>query len=135
MRDRAIAVLDGKATRRRRHPPPRHPPGCDPGRRRNADAAADYLIAKAPYLDYPTALAQGLADRHRRHRRRLPPPRQGPHGHHRSPLGTAGAEAVLKLRALRSNGDFDDYWRYHLAQERRRVHQSRYLNGHIPQAA
>ena len=37
--------------------------------------------------------------------------------------------------ALRSNGDFDTYWRYHLAQERSRVHESRYLNGHIPQAA
>lgn len=31
--------------------------------------------------------------------------------------GLHGAEAVLKLRALRSNGDFDDYWRYHLAHE------------------
>ena len=49
--------------------------------------------------------------------------------------GLPGAEAILKLRALRSNGDFDTYWRYHLAQERRRVHESRYLNGHIPQAA
>ena len=25
-----------------------------------------------------------------------------------------GAEAVLKLRVVRSNGDFDDYWRFHL---------------------
>ena len=46
--------------------------------------------------------------------------------------GLSGAEAILKLRALRSNGDFDAYWRYHLAQERRRVHESRYLNGHHP---
>jgi hypothetical protein len=49
--------------------------------------------------------------------------------------GLSGAEAILKLRALRNNGDFDTYRRYHLAQERRRVHESRYLNGHIPQAA
>jgi hypothetical protein len=49
--------------------------------------------------------------------------------------GRDGAEAVLKLRALLSNGDFDQYRRYHLAQERQRVHQSRYANGVIPQAA
>ena len=49
--------------------------------------------------------------------------------------GLSGAEAILKLRALPSNGDFDTYWRYPLAQERRRVHESRYLTGHIPQAA
>jgi len=46
-----------------------------------------------------------------------------------------GAEAILKLRALRTNGDFDDYWTFHLAQQRRRVHQSRYTNNSIPQAA
>jgi hypothetical protein len=43
-----------------------------------------------------------------------------------------GAEAILKLRALHSNGDFDAYWTYHLDQEHRRVHQSRYANGVIP---
>jgi len=30
-------------------------------------------------------------------------------------------------------GDFDDYWTYHLAQERRRIHQSRYADALIPQ--
>ena len=37
-----------------------------------------------------------------------------------------GAEAVLKLRTLVSNGDFDDYWSWHLKQEYQRVHRSRY---------
>jgi len=46
-----------------------------------------------------------------------------------------GAEAVLKLRALISNGDFDDYWNMHLAREHQRVHQSRYAHSTIPQAA
>jgi hypothetical protein len=46
--------------------------------------------------------------------------------------GLVGAEAILKLRALRSNGDFDAYWAYHLAQERQRVHAARYANGVIP---
>src|SRR5680860_958138 len=49
--------------------------------------------------------------------------------------GLHGAEAILKLRALHSNGDFETYWAWHLAQERRRVHQSRYLDGSIPRAA
>ena len=30
--------------------------------------------------------------------------------------GLDSAEAVLKLRALRTNGDFDRHWRFHLAQ-------------------
>jgi hypothetical protein len=46
-----------------------------------------------------------------------------------------GAEAVLKLRAIHCNGDFDDYWRYYLTRERQRVHEYRYANGVIPQAA
>lgn len=44
-----------------------------------------------------------------------------------------GAEAVLKLRAIRANGDFDEYWRFHLAQEHRRVHRSRYADDHLPE--
>jgi hypothetical protein len=42
--------------------------------------------------------------------------------------GLQGAEAVLKLRALHSNGDFDAYLAWHLKQEHQRVHQARYLN-------
>ena len=34
----------------------------------------------------------------------------------------AGAEAVLQLRALLVNGDFDRYWTYHLCQEHQRNH-------------
>lgn len=41
-----------------------------------------------------------------------------------------GAEAVLKLRALIANGDFDAYWTFHLAQEHRRIHQARYQHQH-----
>jgi hypothetical protein len=40
--------------------------------------------------------------------------------------GLDGAEAILKLRALTSNGDFDQYWAFHLRQEHKRVHQARY---------
>jgi hypothetical protein len=40
--------------------------------------------------------------------------------------GLAGAEAVLKLRALRTNGDLDTYWTWHTRQEHARNHQARY---------
>ena len=40
--------------------------------------------------------------------------------------GLQGAEAILKPRALRANGDFNAYWAHHLAQEHQRVHQARY---------
>ena len=46
-----------------------------------------------------------------------------------------GAEAILNLRAVKANRDFDDYWEFHLDQERRRVHESRYADNIIPTAA
>jgi hypothetical protein len=36
--------------------------------------------------------------------------------------GLAGAEAILKLRALSDNGDFPQYWTYHLAREHERLY-------------
>jgi hypothetical protein len=33
-----------------------------------------------------------------------------------------GAEAMLKLRAAYLSGDFDDYWRFHVREEQRRLH-------------
>jgi len=35
-----------------------------------------------------------------------------------------GAEAVLRLRALRASGDFDDYWQFHVAKEHERMSAS-----------
>ena len=46
-----------------------------------------------------------------------------------------GAEAVLKLRAIISNGDWHNYWRWHLDKEHQRIHASRYANNQIPHAA
>lgn len=34
----------------------------------------------------------------------------------------ATAEAILKLRALIDNGDFDVYWTHHLAREHERLY-------------
>ena len=103
--------------------------------RAKADACATYLINKAPYLDYPTALASGwpiatgIIEGACRH---LVADRMDITG---ARWSVNGAEAVLKLRAVRANEDFDAYWRYHLEREQQRVHQTRYANDVIPLAA
>lgn len=43
-----------------------------------------------------------------------------------------GAEAVLRLRAIRASGDFDAYWEFHLAQEKVRNHDARYAESTAP---
>ncbi len=43
-----------------------------------------------------------------------------------------GAEAVLRLRAIRASGDFDAYWSFHLAQDHVRNHATRYEDGRVP---
>jgi hypothetical protein len=136
VRDKAIAVLQGKATHVaagiRRTATRR---SLNPTRRAGADTCATYLINKASYLDYPTALhngwpiATGVIEGACRH---LIKDRMDITG---ARWGLTGAEAILKLRAIRSNGHFNEYWHYHLTQERHRVHETRYRNGTIPQAA
>ncbi len=93
------------------------------------------VFNKAAYLDYPEALAAGWpiatgviegACRH------LVKDRMDITG---ARWSVDGAEAVLKLRALRCNGDLDTYWQFHLDQERHRVHECSYADGVIPAAA
>jgi hypothetical protein len=134
--DTADAILDGnarqvaatirsKATRA----------GLDTAERKGADECAKYLTNKAAYLNYPQALAAGwpiatgviegtcrflVADRMDITGARW---------------SVQGAEAILKLRALRTNGDWSEYWRYHLEKERQRIHESRYAHNLIPKAA
>ena len=43
-----------------------------------------------------------------------------------------GAEAILRLRALETNGDFDEYWRFHVATEYRFNHAARFRDGKPP---
>jgi hypothetical protein len=43
-----------------------------------------------------------------------------------APTGLDGAEAILKLRALITNGDFEPYWRFHLRKEHERIRHARY---------
>jgi hypothetical protein len=100
--------------------------GLDPGRRVGADVCATYLLNKARYLRYRHALASGwpiatgIIEAACRY---LIKDRLDITG---ARWGLAGAEAILKLRATHSNGDFDDYWTWHLTQEHQRIHHSRY---------
>ena len=120
---RATAVLDGKATQvatgiRRRATTYSY----SQTERKGADTCAAYLDAKAPYLDYPAALANGwpiatgIIEGACRH---IIKDRFDITGARWS-LG--GAEAILKLRALHANGDFSQYWPWHLRRERQRIY-------------
>ena len=101
-------------------------------KRKRVDKCANYLKNYSKYLRYDRALTAGL------------------------PIGTgvvegacrylvkdrlditgarwslAGAEAVLRLRALRGSDDFDEYWDFHRQQEYRRNHGSHYASGAHP---
>jgi hypothetical protein len=98
--------------------------------RGGADACASYLTAKKPCPDYATALesgwpiATGIIEGACRH---IVKDRMDLTG---ARWGLAGAEAILTLRTLVSNGDFDEYFRYHLDQELKRVHRARYRTDH-----
>jgi hypothetical protein len=134
--DRARAVLEGNAREvaagiRRRSTAQ----GLSKQERTKADACAKYLTNKANYLDYPTALAagwpvaSGVIEGTCRY---LVADRMDLTG---ARWSVEGAEAVLKLRAVRANDDFDEYWNFHLNKERHRVHEVRYANETIPMAA
>jgi hypothetical protein len=134
--EKALAVLEGKAGivagAIRRKATMCH---LEPKARERADECARYLKNKKPYLDYPKALAAGWpiatgviegACAH------LVRDRMDVTG---ARWSVNGAEAILKLRAVRSNGDWPEYFAFHLAQEHRRVHASRYAGGVIPGVA
>jgi len=100
--------------------------------RKPVDVCADYLLTYGPYLKYNRYLAQGFpiatgviegACRH------LVKDRMDLTG---ARWSLAGAEAVLRLRALRTSHDFDEYWTFHEAQEYERNHRSLYDGGVVP---
>jgi len=109
----AIAAIDQQAVHA----------GLSGGQRRGVDVCTGYLQAKQEFLGYDTAtlaagwpIATGVIEGACRH---LTGDRLDISG---ARWGLAGAEAVLKLRAVKTNGDFDRYWRFHLARENQRVH-------------
>ena len=100
--------------------------GRGKARRTTIEKTAAYLQAKAPYLDYPAALAAGWpiatgviegACRHLvKDRMDITGARWGVHT----------AEAILQIRALLANGDWDAYWAWHLHREHERNHPRPY---------
>ena len=130
---RVRSILEGKATRvaasMRRAATVA---GFSKDTRKPVDKCADYLVKYAPYLHYDRYLAAGYpiatgviegACRHLvRDRMELTGAR----------WRLVGAEAVLKLRALRASGDFDAYWDFHEAREYERNHAQRYTGGTVP---
>ena len=106
--------------------------GLSKDTRKPVDRCADYLLKYAPYLHYDRYLAAGYpiatgviegACRYLvRDRMELTGAR----------WRLVGAEAVLKLRALRASGDFDAYWDFHEAREYERNHAQRYTGGTVP---
>ena len=127
VRDRAAAILDGRAADVAAALRARiAAAGLSTAKRKTAARTARYLDNKAPWLDYPTALANGwpissgLIEGACRH---LVKDRMAITGA-RWTVGTA--EAVLQLRALHANGDFDRYWAYHLRREHQRNHPGTY---------
>jgi hypothetical protein len=100
--------------------------------RESVDTCANYLLTYAPYLKYNHYLAQGFpiatgviegACRH------LVKDRMEVTG---ARWSLTGAEAVLRLRALRCSHDFDEYWSFHEKQEYERNHRSLYADGIVP---
>ena len=106
--------------------------GLSAAARKPVDTCAGYLLKYANYMKYNTYLAQGLpiatgviegACRHLvRDRMELTGAR----------WRLEGAEAVVRLRALRASGDFDEYWDFHEAREYERNHASHYAGGQPP---
>jgi hypothetical protein len=103
--------------------------------RQAVDECADYLLNYSPYLRYDQALADGVpiatgviegACRH------LVEDRMNLTG---ARWRLRGAEAVLRLRALRSSDDFDAYWKFHEEQEYKRNHALHYADHHVPNVA
>jgi hypothetical protein len=127
VRDKLAAILDGDANRvaagiRRRATRER----LRGGDRKTVDATAAYLADKPACLRYDHALAHGwpiatgVVEGACRH---LVGDRLGITG---ARWGLAGADAVLLLRAVHSNGHLDQYWTFHLQQEHRRNHHTKY---------
>jgi hypothetical protein len=101
--------------------------------RQPVDECADYLLHYSPFLQYDKALtegvpiATGVIEGTCRH---LVEDRMNLTG---ARWSLTGAEAVLRLRALRSSDDFDSYWEFHEQQEYERNHASHYADRRAPE--
>jgi len=120
---RALAVLAGDSERAAQEITAEADAAGLAGSRRNGTATCvRYLENKREFLRYDQALqagwpiATGVIEGACRH---LIADRLSVGG---ARWGLDGAEAVLTLRAVISNGDFEEYWRFHLDCEHQRLY-------------
>jgi hypothetical protein len=130
-----LAILHGRAAEviaRIEAAAAAHPPRPGSEHARIIRATAGYLDAKQPFMDYPAALrngwpiATGVIEGACRH---LIQDRMGITG---ARWGLDGAQAMLWHRAIAASGDTGAYWNWHITQEHRRNHLSRYEHGPGP---
>ncbi len=127
MEERSIRILRGdsssvaggmrrSATRR----------GTEGTAREAVDACANYLLKYKAYLRYDEYLGRGMPIASgviEGACRSLVKDRMDITG---ARWGLSGAEAVLKLRALRASGDLNDYLDFHARQELQRNHLDKF---------
>ena len=95
-------------------------------KRKCVDTCADYLYGLADYLKYDQYLskgypiATGVIEGVCRH---LVKDRMDITG---ARWGLDGGEAILKLRSIVKSEDFEKYWEFHLQEEYKRNHESKY---------
>ena len=100
--------------------------GLSPTQREPVERCITYLTTQAAYLNYPhyvakgypiaTGVIEGACRYVVKDRLEITGAR----------WGLEGGEAVLKLRALYLNGDFEAYWTFHEQQEYQRHHQAKF---------
>lgn len=106
--------------------------GLSKKKRKAVDVCANYLLKYSPYLRYDEYLekgfpiASGVIEGACRY---LVKDRMDLTG---ARWRLTGAEAVLRLRALRKSGDFEEYWRFHESREYERNHAILYADGEVP---
>jgi len=125
VQERALKILQGKsssvASGMRRSATMRK---LKDSQRKGIDKCANYLLKYKSYLNYDKYLsagfpiASGVIEGACRY---LVKDRMDLTG---ARWGLRDAEAVLKLRALRASGDFDDYWKFHCEQELKRNYKT-----------
>ncbi|MCK8603701.1 ISKra4 family transposase [Desulfoferrobacter suflitae] len=95
-------------------------------KRRPVNKCADYLDKYSPMLEYDSFLSDGLPiasgviEGACRHLIKDRLDRTGARWRMKS------AEAIIRIRSLRSSGDFDAYWKFHREQELQRNYARRY---------
>jgi hypothetical protein len=96
--------------------------GLQGSKREAVDKAADYFLNNKEYMHYKSYLelglpiASGVIEGTCKH---LVKDRFEISG---ARWGLEGAEALLQLRSIYQSGDWQDYWRFHIAREQERLH-------------